>query len=401
MRPLIAISLITTMFLGIACLAYAVECAPTEAIEAYESGKALLESGRFDEGITELERAVAFYPDFDDAWFDLYEEYNRANRVDDVIIALEQLIRIQPGAEIWRGLLALHLADVGIPPAALEALNRCRSLKPGSKRAIAACEQALSLHANYVDAHYFLGVNYIYARKEDLAKKALSALIALDPTMAGMLVHVMDELTNWVTEDYKQELETVFAAAHAKGEPDAAAETPPAEFSDQDVARILGAYEKQIEALQKLIADPGLRPEACEGQAPQEIRNQLMERLMPLSFVRVEMPHKPDCYGLGYLLLDVRDPADRQRGLSEVVKISKNLGIGDPERERWRVGLHEEWVAEKYCKEECRAMLEFRIDRETGDQPVKFKAWVGIQEEISDIAQCSSYYGENPSAEDW
>lgn len=406
MRLLRSIGLITTIFLGIACATHAAECAPADAIEAYESGKSHLESGRLDKGISELERAVAIYPEFGDAWYDLYDSYKRAERPDDEVRALEQLVRINPGAysgaEIWRELLALHRAKAKIPPAAVDALNRCRRLKPGSKRAIAACEKALSLHMEYADAHYFLGLNYIYAGEENSAKEQLAALIALDPTMAGMLANSMDALTNWLTEDYRQELQSMLATTVATAGPEAAVEASLAEFSDQDIARILVAYEEQIEALQDLLADPKSRPEACELEASTEILDRLKEKLMPLSFVRVERSHNPDCrHGLGYLLLDVRDPADRRRGLSEVVKIAVIPGLGDPERERWRVGLYQEWVAEKYCKAECSAMLEFRIDSEIGGQPVTFNAWSKVLEEIADIGQCSSHYGETPSAEKW
>jgi hypothetical protein len=284
----------------------------------------------------------------------------------------------------------------------VEALNRCRSLEPGSKQAIAACEKALSLHADYIDAHYFLGVNHIYAGDEAAAKQQLAALIKLDPTMAGMLANSMDVLTNWLTEEYRQELQSMFPAATATDEPNGQITNAYAEFSDQEVARILEAYEKQIAVLQNLMANPNSRPKACELQAPMEFRNQLKEELTPLSFVRIEASPNPDCLGLRYLLLDVRDPGVRQRGRSEVVKIAKNLELGDAERERWRVGLYQEWVAEKYCKEECTARLEFRIDREIDGQTVKLKAWLGGVEEIADTVQCvSSYHGELPRAEEW
>ena len=394
------------MLLGIACSTHAAECATPEAIEAYESGKAHLESGRLNEGISELERAVSIYPDFGTAWYDLYDSYKRAGRPDDEIVALEQLVRINPGvysgAEIWRELLALHRAEARIPSAAVDALNKCRHLKTGSKKAIAACEKALSLHTDYADAHYFLGVNYIYAGEEKSAKDQLAALIALDLTAAGMLAHVMGELTGWMTEEYQQELQSMFAATKVQPILEAPVEALPAQFSDQDVARILDAYEDQIEALQNLMADPKLSPETCGLEASTEMSNQLREELMPLSFVRIERSHKPDCrHGLGYLLLDVRDPSDRWRGLSEVVKIAKNLEVGDPERERWRIGLFQEWVAEKYCKAECTARLQIRVDREIDGQVVQFNAWVKVLKEIAGIAQCGSHYGEMPGAEDW
>jgi tetratricopeptide (TPR) repeat protein len=405
MRPLIGISLITTMLLGIACSAHAAECAPPEAIEAYESGKAHLESGRLDKGISEIERAVAIYPDFGDAWYDLYGSYKRAGRPDDEIRALEQLIRINPGvhsgAEIWREVLALHRSEANIPSAAVDALNRCRSLKAGSKRAIAACERALSLHTGYVDAHYFLGVNYVYAGDEESAKEQLAALIVLDRTMAGMLANSMDVLTNWLTEDYKQELQAMFATTDATAEPDAAAEAPPAEFSDQDVTRILRAYEKQIEALQNLMADPRSIPKKCALSPPTEFRDQLKQQLMPLSFRYVEVQNAA-CRGATDWLFEAPNSGGRHRGLSEVVKIAPNLRIGDPGRERWHVGIYQEWVAEKYCKAECAAMLQFRIDKEIDGQPVKFNAWLGVVENIDDIVRCiSSYYGEIPAAEEW
>lgn len=402
MKRLAGVGLVTGMLAGIATPSYAAECAPPEAIEAYEAGKAHLESGPLDKGIAEIERAVAIYPDFADAWYDLYESYKRANRADDAIVALEQLVRLQPGAEIWRGLLALHKAEAGIPPAAVEALARCRELKPGSKQAIAACQQAVSHHPGYVDGHYFLGINYVYAGDEEAAKKQLARLVELDLTMAGMLANAMDMLTDWLTEDYQQELQAMLEVAGPETKPEAPREAAPAAFSDQELARIRAAYEKQIEALRNLVTDPSALPGTCGLEAPIELRDQLKQKLMPLSFIRIERSHKPECrHGLGYLLLDVRDPADRQRGLSEVVKFAEIPGPGDPERERWRVGLYQEWVAEKYCKAECSAMLEFRVDSEIGGQAVTFNAWVTVLEDIADIGQCSAYYGETPGAQEW
>ena len=334
MRRLIGRGLVATMLIVTACSALGAECAPAEAIEAYEAGKAHLESGRLDEGISEIERAVAIYPDFGNAWYDLYSSYKLAGRPDDEIRALEQLVRINPGrysgSDIWRQLLALHQAEAKIPSAAVAALNRCRSLETGSKFAIDACREALTLHTDYVDAHYFLGVNYIYAGEEESAKGQLAALIALDPTMAGMLAHAMDELTGWMTEEYQQELQSMFAAANVRPAPAAPVEALPAVFSDQDVTRLQGAYEKHIEALQTLMADPRTRPEACRSAAPTEISDQLKENLAPLSFIRIERSHNPDCRNaLGYRLFDVRDPADRRRAVSEVVKIAKNLEVGE------------------------------------------------------------------------
>jgi tetratricopeptide (TPR) repeat protein len=398
-------SLFAATLLCIACLAHAAECAPSEAVEAYESGKAYLESGRLDKGISELERAVAIYPDFGTAWYELYDSYKRAERPDDEIRALEQLIRINPGvysgAEIWREVLALHRSEANIPSAAVDALNQCRHLTAGSKRAIAACKRALSLHANYVDAHYFLGVNYVYAGDEESAKEQLAALIMLDRTMAGMLAHAMDELTGWMTEDYKQELQSMFASTKVQPMPEAPVEPLPAEFSDQEVARILGTYERQTEALQNLMADPRSVPKECKFSPPTEFRDQLKQQLVPLTFRYVEV-EKAVCRGATDWLFEAPDYGGRHRGISEVVKIAQNLGIGDPDRERWRVGLYQEWVAEKYCKAECTAMLEFRIDRESDGQPVTFHAWLGVVEDIADIVQCaSSSYGEIPGAEDW
>ncbi len=174
MKRFVRIAFLVGAFLFVVCPAYGAECAPTEAIEAFESARAHKEAGRFGAAIANMERAVAIYPDFTAAWYELYDAYRRADRLDDAIEALEQLNRIDPGAPLWRGLLALHRADAGIPPGAVEALGRCRRSKPGSNRAIAACEEAVELHSDYADARYFLGVNYIYAGDEESAKRQLA-----------------------------------------------------------------------------------------------------------------------------------------------------------------------------------------------------------------------------------
>jgi tetratricopeptide (TPR) repeat protein len=211
-------SLFAATLLCIAFSANAAEGAPPEAIAAFQRGQAYLESGQLEKAISEMERAVTVFPDFGNAWYHLYDSYMRADRLEDAIAALQQLVRIHPSEEFWQKLLALHLADLGIPPGAFEALNRCRRLEPGSKQAINACKMALSLYPDYVDARYFLGVNYIYAGDEKSAKEQLDVLIMLDPTMAGMLANSMDVLTDWLTEEYKRELQHMFDAANAAGE---------------------------------------------------------------------------------------------------------------------------------------------------------------------------------------
>jgi len=385
------------------CLAYsahAAECAPPEAIEAFESAQAHEEAGRLGKAIADMERAVAIYPDFGDAWYDLYESYKRADRLDDAIEALEQLVRIDPGAPFWRGLLALHRADAGIPSAAVEALERCRRHKPGSRRAIAACEKAVGIHSDYADARYFLGVNYIYAGDEQSAKEQLAALIMLDPTQSGMLVNSMDVLTDWLTEDYKQELQSMFEAAPATSDQVAPAKVEYEKFSAQDVSRILKAYEKQTLTLQNLMADPSSLPDACQISPPVDLREQLREKLMPLSFRTIEV-RKAKCGFPGYRLLFLTDPGGRQ-GPSEVVKVATHLGVGDPDKEHWRVGLFQEWLAHKYCRAECSALLEFRIDTEIDGHEVTVRALVEILEDIAEIAQCiGSTFGETPGVKEW
>lgn len=47
---------------------YGKDCAPTDAIQAFEFGQEFLQSGYIREGATQVERAVGIYPDFIDAW---------------------------------------------------------------------------------------------------------------------------------------------------------------------------------------------------------------------------------------------------------------------------------------------------------------------------------------------
>lgn len=392
---------LAALLLSLACSAHAAECAPPEAIEAFESGQAYKEAGRLGDAIAEMERAVAIYPDFMDAWFELYEAYRHADRLDDAIEALEQLVRIDSGAPFWQGLLALHRADAGIPSAAAEALKLCRRRKPGSKRAIAACEEAVNLHTDYAEARYFLGVNYIYAGDEESAKEQLAALIRLDPTQAGMLADSMDVLTDWLTADYKQELQAMFAASTATDDQAAPAKVEHQKFSDQEVSRVLQAYEKQIVTLQNLMADPSSLPKACQISPPADLGEQLKVKLMPLSFRTIAVI-KANCSYPGYRLLSLPDPLGRPRGPSEVVKIAANLGFGDANKEHWRVGLYQEWLAHKYCRAECNAMLEFRIDTEIDGHEVTVRALVEILEEVADIGQCiGTTFGETPGVKEW
>lgn len=384
----------TLLVVGGLASALAGDCADPEAIEAYETGQEYLQVGRVREGIAEIERAVAIYPDFNEAWNVLNELYGRAGRFDEAIAAVEQLMRLNPVlAEQYQWEIDYYRSLASTPTFAVKALERCQRQDVGSKQAIAACEEAVRIHPDYIDARYLLGVHYIHADEEESAKEQLAALILLDPTGATpILVNAMAMIRpDWLTEAYRIELESLLAAATSVVGRTAPVKGEYKEFSDQDVARILRAYEKQIEALKKLIADPRVIPEACEGYPSTAVTDQLKEQLVPLSFLRILADRENCPTARMYWLLDVLDSAGRPRvnlGLSEITKIATNLGIGNPDKEHWRVGLYQQWLAEKYCKPECFAILEFRIDAEIHGDPIKFRAWIDLLDEVAEVGQC-------------
>ena len=393
MRLVLLLALLVSCGLASASTA---DCADPEAIEAFEAGQALLDSRNLAAGISKIEQAVSIDPNFIDAYEKLAELFNQLNRYDDSIRVAEQLMRLRPErADDYQYSIKRYRSLADTPRAAIKALERCRAYEAGSKKAIAACKKAIGTHPKYADAHYFLGVNYIYADDEIGAKKEIAALVLLDPKGAApVLIHTMEHLKpEWLTEEYGDELRNLFAmdATPAK-EPEIL------KFTSQEIDQILEAYSEQVAALKSLLDDfPEIIPAECKERVSDQLPEQLREKLLPLGIGYV-YAERPNCFGnhpRTYHFFDefmINGPAN---------KIGTELNVGRPEYENWRVGRIQMLERRKYCKPVCQTLLEFRIDTEIRGDPYQFKARMKSLDETLETGQCAGVRGEEWSSWDW
>jgi hypothetical protein len=141
-------------------------------------------------------------------------------------------------------------ADTSIDPEteAHYALTLCQTSEPGSDEAISACKEAIR-HPELADhphAHYLLGVNYIYADEEELAKKQVEVMVSLGIEVApGLLLHVMMEMRpEWITKSYVEEVNK-FAKLVIPGMPD--------ELSVEEVHMLEEHYAPEIRYMYEVL----------------------------------------------------------------------------------------------------------------------------------------------------
>jgi len=146
-----------------------------------------------------------------------------------------------------------------------------------------------------------------------------------------------------------------------------------------------------------------MRAAESEYSESKEIR----EQLNTLSFVRIHAqrgdPSRPP-WAMFNFFDETREFMAKNemayRPNCQMKKIGPDLNVGGPEYEEWRVGLCQIWIERQYCKTDCTAMLEFRIDTEIGGDTHKFKVWIQFSEETAEIGQCLGSVGESPNL-DW
>jgi len=386
--------------------ASAAECANPEAIRALEAGQTLLRSGDTEAGIAKIEQAVSLYPDFNEAYEILRGLYEQLGRYDDAIRITEHLMRLNPGEYMYEIAIKNYRSLAAMPEIALKALERCQSYEVGSKEAVAACKESVHLQPTYADARYNLGVNYIYADDEEATKSEIAALMSIDPVGAGpLLMHVMADMKpEWWTKEYGKEAEELLVVLRTAEQQATSKEPEYLRFTDQEIDQILQAYKEQIAVIRTLLeeySDMG----AAESKYKES--RQIQEQLSTLSFVRIRAergsPRTPPWFMYDFFDETRKFMAKNQMVYSPycwVTKIGTDFDVGGQEREDWRVGLCQIWIERQYCKPDCTAMLEFRVDAEIGGELHEFKVRVQVLDEIAEIGQCFGSFGESPML-DW
>lgn len=133
---------------------------------------------------------------------------------------------------------------------AAEALALCQSSDPGLQETIAACKKAIA-HPEFADnedAHYFLGVNYIYANDEESAKKQLEEMLLLGMEGApGLLIHAMIVMKpEWLTKSYVAEVNEFVEFELFDS---------PAELTVEEVRMVEEYYAPEIRYMYELLAE--------------------------------------------------------------------------------------------------------------------------------------------------
>jgi len=263
------------------------ECAPLESIEAYEAGQRLIQSGNTEAGIAKLEQTVSIYPDFREAWESLELQYKQTGDFAKAIEAAEQQIRLLPGtSDSQEYAINMYRRLLGTPGPAMKALARSALYEQGSNEAIAACKEAIEIHPTFLEAHTNLVQHYIYADDEIAAKKQLAKVVALDPRgAAAVLVGVIAHLKpSWLTEEYAEELAAVFPMPLPEDDESREAPKEYPNFTPEESAAILSAYEKQIGVIGSLIDG---RTDMGAAKTRYNESREIQQQLRSLSFISI------------------------------------------------------------------------------------------------------------------
>jgi tetratricopeptide (TPR) repeat protein len=388
-------------FCGIAAASTG-DCVDPDAIKAFETGRTLIQFGFVRTGVKKIEQAVSIHPDFPEAYEVLEKAYEQLGRYDDAAATAEYLIRLDPRlthpkhAYAWEIKRYRSLAIA--PEEALAALARCqryaRKANVDTERAITACEEAVRFDSTLVDAREILIGIYIHIDDEEATKRQIEALIPLHVPIASFLIHQLDHMKpEWLTEEYGDELQKLFAAhATPRKEPEIL------EFTGQEVDQILGAYSEEIAALKSLLDDvPEIFPADCEGRVSDQITGQLREKMLLQGIGSLDA-ERANCFGDRPRMYHIFDEL-LTRGPAS--KIGTDLNVSRPEYEDWRVGLIQILEDREYCKPVCNALLEFRIDTEIRGSSYQFVARMKLVDEIAEIGQCNGLHDEESSTWDW
>jgi len=375
-------------------LSYAADCAPPDAIAAFEFGQEFLQTGFIRDGAGQVERAVGIYPDFKDAWAVLHQLYSDVGELDGAIRAAEALKRLDPGmSESYDWHIRQYRSLAATPAAAVQALEKCQGLETGSDEAIAACEEAVRIYPDYVNARYALGVHHIYAGDEAAAKVQIAALILLDPDGATpTLIHSMAEIEpDWFDGAYQQELEALFAASKPQDAPIPRHQREYPRFSDEEVTTILAAYEEQVTEIQSFLDRvPEIVPDDCSGYPTEEARDELKQQFEALSITYAYAERQGCPTHKTYAFLN-EEP--NPMTLTEITKVGTF--------ESWRIGLRQHWTSKQYCKSTCSTSIVFKVATEIFGDLFKFEFRTAPLDKAAEVCQCFGNYGDSPLFKEW
>lgn len=145
---------------------------PKNALQRFEQGVKLSQSGKNDEAIKELKESIAIYPSFALPHIELGKIYIRLGKLTDAVEAFRAALVIDPSdfeAHLNCGIALLNLRQLD---SARDELN-----------------QAVARDQNAVTPHFYLGLVYIQKRDLDNAQKELESAKQLAVTNDFPPVH--------------------------------------------------------------------------------------------------------------------------------------------------------------------------------------------------------------------
>ena len=190
-------------------VARAVDAPVDPAVEAYNAGAALANSGDHAAAIAKFNEALAVKPDLTAAWMALAKTSVKTKQYDKAIEAAKKALEVDDeDAGMWQVLHQSYtalgdkenaaIAEKKLPANASTLFNQAaRLINQGTdSEAEAALKQAVSVDENFGVAWYELGMVYVRTGKNAEAKEAFTKYLALEPN--GKDAATAKEMLNYI-----------------------------------------------------------------------------------------------------------------------------------------------------------------------------------------------------------
>ncbi|HEX2062236.1 MAG TPA: tetratricopeptide repeat protein [Thermoanaerobaculia bacterium] len=164
------------------------------AVEAYNAGAALSNSGDYAGALAKFEEAVAAKPDLTAGWMALAKVASKLKQHDKAITAAKKALEIDDeDTDMWTVLYAAYtakgdkanaaIAEKKLPANASSLFNQAARLINEGKdgEAETALKQAVTVDDKFAKAWYELGMVYVRTGKNADAKEAFGKYLALEP----------------------------------------------------------------------------------------------------------------------------------------------------------------------------------------------------------------------------
>jgi serine/threonine-protein kinase len=179
-------------------LTAAVALRPDSAPMWMNQGTALIDLGRYDEGIACYRRAIELDPSFPSAYRNLAVTLNDRQEIDEALVCLRKAVELDPPFALAWASLGITLAGNGQLDEALACLNKALAIDPHFAlahtgfgivyrhlgqldRALACLDKALAWDPNFTLAHYNRGTVYEVKGQLDTALACYQKAVQVDP----------------------------------------------------------------------------------------------------------------------------------------------------------------------------------------------------------------------------